>query len=199
MAILASKVSIISQAYFLLGKEPINTLNTTDPTDVGASQRYDVVVPTLLTNTHWKHAAKVIDLTKTTDKPPINEWQYTFQLPNPAEMLLIYRVYPDNFTYDIIGDKLYSNNSRVTLFYIYDPDEKTFPMYFVNYIVYTMAAELALTVTQKSTLEELWRKRAQEAGVIATALDYQQAPNPSIIYDSLERAHGGAIRYRGLV
>ncbi|GAG10045.1 unnamed protein product, partial [marine sediment metagenome] len=88
MAIFASKVSIISQAYFLLGKKPVNTLETTDPIDVGAAQRYDFVVPGLLTETHWKHASKTLDLTKTTDKPPIDQWQNTFQLPNKAEMLL---------------------------------------------------------------------------------------------------------------
>lgn len=196
MAIFASKVSIISQAYFLLGKKPVNTLSTTDDIDVGASQRYDFVVPGLLTDTQWKHASKTLDLTRTTEIPPIDKWQYTYQLPNKAEMLLAYRVYPTNFNYEIIQDKLYTNNDTVTLFYIFQPKEDQFPTYFVYWLVYEMTAELAMPITEKIEVEELWRKRAQEANLIATALDQQQVPSKSIVYDGLEIAHGGMSRYR---
>ncbi len=105
MAYLASKVSIISQALFLLGRDPISTLDTTNKLHTGASQRYDVVVPSMLTQTHWKHAGKTAVLDKLTDESPINEWTNVFQLPNKAEMLVAYRVVPANYRYEIIQDK----------------------------------------------------------------------------------------------
>lgn len=103
MAYLSSKVSIISQAMFLLGRPPISTLDTTNTMHTGASQRYDVVVPSILTETHWKHAGKTAVLDQLTDESPISEWANVFQLPNKAEMLLTYRVVPANYSYEIMS------------------------------------------------------------------------------------------------
>ena len=197
MANFASKVSIISQAFFLLGAPTINTLETSNPLHVGASQRYDSIIPALLSETHWKFAQKTQVLTKTTDTPPIDEWAYTYQLPNKAEMMLAFRIYPLNYTYEIIQDKLYSNASEVTLFYIYEPSEEFFPQYFVNYLTYVMAAECAMAVTQKIEIEQIWRKQALEAKVISASIDAQQSPNKSICYDGLEIAHLSAGGYGG--
>lgn len=189
MAHLASKVSIISQAFFLLGRDPISTLDTTNKLHTGASQRYDVVVPNMLTQTHWKHAGKTVVLDRLNEDPPTDDWGYTFQLPNKAEMLLAYRVNPSNFTYEIMGDKLYSNASTVTLFYIFEPTPDQFPIYFTDLLVYTMAAQLAMPVTQSIELAELWDKKSKEQAMAAMAADWQQAPNRSVVYDGLTGVH----------
>lgn len=196
MATLASKVSIISQAFTLLGKGGINTLDTTNKLHTSVSQRYDTLIPALLTQSRWKHAGKTAVLDLLTDEPPTGEWSNTFQLPNKAEMLLAYRVYPDNFTYEIMQDKLYTNESEVTLFYIHEPTPNQFPVYFTNYLVYSLASEIAMAVTNKLELVELWAKKAIQAQAVAMAADAQQAPNVPIRYDGLVGAHlsGGSRR-----
>ena len=196
----ASKVSIISQAYGLLGRPAINTLLNSDPIDVSVSQRYDVLVPSLLTATQWKHAGKTIKLTKLTDTPPIDRWQYTYQLPNKAELLFVYRLDPPIFDYEIIRDKLYANHDDITMFYMANTNETEFPIYFTNYVVYALASDIAMLVTQQIELAKLYAEKAKESKVIATVIDGQQTPSKAIVFDSLEMAHrGGSVGVGGFV
>lgn len=183
-----SKVLIISNAFILLGKQPIQSIDTGNPVQAAASTIYDSVMPSLLAERPWRFALKQFNLNKLVDTPLIEEFSYIYQLP--ADYLTAYRVYP-NSAYAIYIDKLYSNQSSLMLEYIYQVDESLFSDNFVLMLTYAMASNIAMTLTQQVNLADFWQKRQFEQMAIAASTDALAMPNTYIQNDAFYTAHVG--------
>lgn len=187
-----SKVKILSAAFILLGKDAINDIVSTDKIVIAASQVYDYLKPDLLTAFPWRFAMLTRELNKLSTTPPVTRFANAFQLP--PDMLLAYRP-EDLINYEIYEDMLYTNNSQVKLDYIHPATENEFPPYFVRAINHTLAAEIAMTVTQTITIAEYWEKISERSLIRAKARDSQQMPNPFVRRDPLitARFSGGRV------
>jgi len=186
---MATKVSIISQAFVLLGSNPVNDIQSGNPIYTAVAVMYDNIYPKLLAEHPWGFAKKLFPLNLVNDIPPIEtNWTKIFQLP--ADLVRIWRLYP-NCDYAIFGDKIYTNVTSLTLEYIYQVNESAFPFYFEWLMVLTLAANCALVVTQNATIKAAYDKDSAMQNGVAKFLDSQNAPASPPQRDALYRSHFG--------
>lgn len=185
---MASKPQIISLAFNLLGKPPVNDPTTGNPIEQAAADVYDLLLIDILTCHPWRFAMLTRELAKLAAKPPVDRWQFAFQLP--SDLLLPYRTEPI-MDYEIFENKMYTNNSEVTLDYLAKVDESRFPSYFTQLMVDELASRIAMLVTQNIQIEIERAKRALRTMLRAKNADSQQMPNPRIQRDEIIAARGG--------
>lgn len=176
---MTSKVSIISDAYFLLGKSPITTLSPQSNLDIGSSNVYDRVMPASLSVFAFNFATKIQSLNKLTAEPTDTNFKYAFQIP--YDLLLLDKVMSSGdsliYNYRIVGDQIWTNFDDITIYYKYEASSSYFPPVFSLYMVYTMCAHLALPLTQKEELVTMWFKlmEVQEAKTAAVLQNQEPA------------------------
>ena len=186
---MTSKVSIISDAFVLLGKQAINHLDTTNPIHVASSNIYDLILPDLLCKAPWRSAMKNQTLGQLTTEPNNDEaWTYIYELPDDPPILLLYKTYPET-NYQIYENHLYCNVNEIKIDYVFKPQEDRFPPYFVSLMVYAMAYHLSMAVTQNSGLVSFWYKQFIQQQVIATGISANQVPSQIIGNDVVYGAH----------
>ena len=177
---MSSKIEIISAAFNLLGKGPINDIGSNSPTaNQMASNLYDVYYPKALSQSPWRFAIKLQTLNLLTQEPIIDRWSSIFQLP--IDYLVAWRTHP-SVDYEIYGDKLYTNQDSIILEYNALIVESSLPDYFVTYMIEKMAEILAMPITQKSQLVQIWGEVASASLGKAMFLD-SQARTANVIID----------------
>jgi hypothetical protein len=186
---MTSKVSIISNAFVLLGKKPITVLNNQKPAHSAASSLYDLLLPDMLSKCPWRSAMTNQTLSRINEEPNNStEWGYQFQLPTDPKMILLYNVTP-TMNYQIYQDRLYCNYLDVRVDYVFEPSSEHFPAYFVMLMVYTIAYHLASQVTQQAKLTQFWYTRFTQQKIIAMGISANQIPSQIIKYKPIIAAH----------
>lgn len=170
-----SKEDIVSMALLRIGEAPISSFSE-GTAGLVASNLYDNVRDSMLTDYRWRFATGKVALSRLTDTP-LNEWQYAFQLP--TNLLLLIRTYP-NSKFEIYEDKLYSHNSTCSIDYVFRPESGSFPAYFVSALATRLAAEFAISITNNQSLAELMEAKAQRDLSAARFKDSQGRPNVAI-------------------
>jgi hypothetical protein len=188
---MASKVGIISNAFILLGKAPVNDLTTSDPIVTSAVKIYDMTYPDLLAAHPWRFAMEIKTLDPLTAAPVIDEWTTAYLLP--GDLIQLYRVYQKSW-YRIYQNQIYANTSStetITIEYTHPVTEDRFPAYFTQLFTYKMAALMAMPVTELVQKGEYYEKMATGQLAVARSLDSQQNPNVTIQNDIYLSRHYG--------
>jgi len=188
---MTSKVEIISQAFGLLGKPPINDIVTTNLIHVSASRWYDTLLDQLLSvGQPWRFASATQQLAQLTQTlPEVTGWKYLYQLPTNPKLLLLNKVYPQQTPYLVYEDKLASNSNEVTIEYIFKPDENAFPSYFTITMIYKMAASIGMEITQDIEIVKLWSEEAVRQERLARHTDGKQNPSQVLPSGQIYQAH----------
>ena len=171
---MASKLDIINQALIILGENVINDYST--PTGTALNEIYDSTREDLLQSSRWRFAVKKVALTEAVGSP-VNEWDKHFTLP--SDMLLLISTYPVS-RYEIFEGKLLTNNSSVSVDYIFDPGEKEYPSYFIVALTRLLAANAALAVTNDKKMAEIMEHKSLTALASAQNKDAQGRPSTAI-------------------
>lgn len=187
-----SAVSICSDALILLGAKPISSFN--DGTDEAntADRLYPNVRDMTLSMYPWSFAYKKLKLSRLLGTP-INEWRYMFQMPGdrlavPRAVFRSESVGARPFKdWEILGDKIYTNEEVIVIDYPYQTEEFAMPQYFVQLLKYMMAWHLAYPITEQETKTQYWQAVAIGNGRNgffrqATNIDGQGQP-PQVIGD----------------
>lgn len=175
-----TKIKIISLALNYLGKGPINTIAGSGEFAEAAEDIYDMLYPSLITDGSWRFAVKTQSLSLLTGvTPEVSNWSYAWQLP--ADYLEAIRVDP-NVNYMIYGSKqLYANtNSSLVLEYFYLPEEESLPPYFVRYLAYYFASDLAYGIARDKELAKVYAEKAKVAFAAGQAADAASHPNIAV-------------------
>jgi hypothetical protein len=186
---MTSKVSIISNAFILLGEYPVNDINVLNPIHSAASIVYDRLLSSILSKYPWRFAIEHQDLSLLSTPTNNDEWTYAFALPTVPSMLWLYRIYPTTEDYIIYQDKLFANINEIAIDYIFQPPENKFPSYFVNLLVHQVTAEIAFLITKNLNVAANFNTLAQREIVNAMAQDAQQFTNPVIQRDEIYGSH----------
>lgn len=153
-----TEISMLSAALVLCGEKPLNSL--TDPrygAQVGAAL-FDMVYENELQSNRWRFACKKAQLTRI-NAAPINEWQYTYQMPPDClQFIGFWGVAPDKL-YEIYGNVLYTNVSSnpgitagtLTAEYMFKPDPGTIPSYFSLLVTLALAQHMCKPVTESDS------------------------------------------------
>lgn len=191
---MASEVQIISDAFILLGKQPVSSPSTDNPEFAAASDIYDRLLPAVLTMHTWRFAVKNMQLSESTETSPFDRWSTVFLMP--AEQLISFRTDPI-IDYEIFENKLYTNENSVKLEFVFRASEGTFPPYFTRLMTFQLAADIAMTVTQDVSIAQYWEKKAEQQSLLARYLDSTVMPNPVVVRDSIWESHFGTGRVLG--
>ena len=190
-----TKVQIISKAFLLLGEpNPVLDLDAT-PTTSAASQLYDLLVQELLTSHIWRFALFTVELNQTTSDPENDYWQNQFQLP--ANYLTMVNLYKDGqrdpwIDYQIFGDKIWTNQTApLYCVYLYDPGPANYPAYYIQLLVYKLAALIAMNITQNDQLATLYTELSEKYMTQAVNRDEMAMPSLYIKYNPFFNAHYG--------
>jgi hypothetical protein len=174
----ATKINIISQAFVLLGKDVVTSL---DPDLDGGSrgiaaaeQIYDTLYPSLLTIHPWRFAMKSFLLNELVGPILLDRYTVVYQLP--SDLVAIWKVDPIS-QFEIFEDELYSNRKDLKIEYVFQPDESAFPTYFTMMLIYQLAANIAMTITQQPSLAQLWNTKAEQALAQARFIDSKSRTN----------------------
>lgn len=175
-----SKEVQISNALAILGHAPIISLDDGDDLTVAAEQAYDMLLPSVLSQSNWRFAVQIQQLAKTVDTlPSLVGWEAVYNLP--ADFIKTIRLWPMSYEWEIYENKkLYANfTGDMYMEYVYQPLPSKLPAYFVNYFVYEIAAYLALSNAQKAEFYNVLESKRTLAQGQAAAADAQNRPNSS--------------------
>jgi hypothetical protein len=144
-----TEVQIISGALMKLGKKPISALGQ-DDMSIAAQQQLEQVLPTRIAQNSWRFATRIVQLAQNVLPPPVSYWQYSYQLP--GDFLKYIRQYPMNWAFELYNNSLmYSNlNGPIFMEYCYLPQITALPDWFTQYLIWEVAAQLALSNAQNA-------------------------------------------------
>jgi hypothetical protein len=155
-------VSICSDALILLGAKPISSFNDGTDESNTCDRLYPDVRDMTLSMYPWSFSYKKAALSQLITTPA-TEWRYEYQLPgdrlaNPRAVFITNsagaRPYKE---WEIIGDKLMTNETTVYIDYAYQVGEFAMPSYFVQLLKYMMAWHLAYPVTEQQDKTVYWQ------------------------------------------
>ena len=158
-------VSICSDALILLGAKPISSFNDGTDEANAADRLYPDVRDSSLMMYPWSFAYKKLKLSRLVTEP-VSEWEYEYQLPgdrlgNPRA------VFKNNTSrerpikeWEILGDKVMTNEEEIYIDYPYQTPEFAMPQYFVQLLKYQMAWHLAYPITEQSEKTQYWQQVA---------------------------------------
>jgi len=181
---MTSKVEVISDAFILLGKGPVNTIDNGPPVVDAVSKLYDLLYPTVLSWHPWRFAMAAKTLSPLTAAPPIDKWAYAYLLP--SDLVHLYGTYPAQIDYGRYENYIYANEyPTLTIEYSFLPSPLKWPIYFKNLMVLSLASYAAMTITQDENIEKDKSEKANQYLLVARTLDSQQQPSPKIERDAI--------------
>lgn len=197
-------VSICSDALILLGAKPISSFNDGTDESNTCDRLYPDVRDMTLSMYPWSFAYKKVQLSRLITTPT-TEWKYEYQLPgdrlgNPRAVFTSNvanaRVLKD---WEIIGDKLMTNETTIYIDYPYQTPEFAMPKYFVQLLKYMMAWHLAYPITEQQDKAGYWQGVAIGApsengrgGYFRQAMNMDSFGQPSQVIDDFSLI---AVRY----
>jgi len=166
MASSDTKLSICSDALIMLGAKPLSSFSEgTDAAQV-CDRLYDDIRDSTIGMFPWTWSFKKIQLARTTDTP-VTEYTYEYTLPGDR-LNNVRAVFTSNASgansintgWEILGDKLITNETTIYVDYQYATPEGELPTYFIQLLKYMMAWNIAETVTDQLTKAEYFRNLA---------------------------------------
>lgn len=194
---MTSKVEIISKALNLLGHPPVSDISGfpgNNPVYAAASTWYDTLLKRILGEGQpWRFAMTYKQLSVLTDESDRDDWAYILQFPTDPNYILSYRVTDrsgiEQKDYVVYEDKIYANQNELWMDYTYQPTPDAFPIYFEMYLIYELAAHLAMPVTQKSDIAKIWIEEAKTQKKQARTIDSKFVPSVPMPAGPLFDAH----------
>lgn len=191
---MATKVDFCATALIYLGEEPINSLTADDDKTRACNNIYPVAKKEVLSRYPWRFTIQKIQLSRLVASP-VNEYQYAFQLPSnrlggPRAVYNNNEVGARPMTdYDIYEEYLFANDPAIWIDCQFDQNESKMPPYVQTLLEYTLAARLAMPITEDESKMQTWQTMAygtpaekQQGGYfeLAKTLDSQQRPAQQI-------------------
>lgn len=189
-----SKLDILNQAIVLLGDSPITSFEDDDGAAAQAARQiYGNLVESLFMVDGYKFrfAVKQFRLNQLQAAPMDSEeggFKYAYSLPSDFLQLVVLNT---RFEYDIYGNQIRCNDTNLILDYIYRVDESLWPAYFEKMVVYRLAADLCMPVSDNASLEASLMNKFDMARRTAKAIDSRQVPNKPFSQSPMLIAHAG--------
>lgn len=175
-----TKIKIISLALTFLGKGPINAIADAGEFAETVEDAYDLLYPSIIAE-GWRFATKTQQLTRLDLTSDLDEWQYIYQLP--TDIITIVKIEP-RARYMVYGQKLYTNvSSDLIMEYVFLPDEETLQPYFVRYVAYRLAADMAWSVSRDKQWAAAFESKATQAMVVAQSIEGRSIPNTPVEFN----------------
>ncbi len=172
-----SRTQIISLALGLMGKAGINVIGN-DPLTAQADAVFDLLLPANMQKMSCRFATTSVQLSLTPEVPVSPNWSYIYAMP--GDFLKLVGLDPVPLTYEIYGNKIYTNysgGSPLYLEYVRPVMPEQLSPVFVQFFVTEIAMWLAASNAQNANLTSFFRDQAQIYRAEASAIDAQNRPS----------------------
>ena len=127
----------------------------------------------LLRSHPWNFAIKRAELALLTEEPPYGRGNF-FQVPADCLRILETTI-PEEYDWTLEGDRILVDRPATSIRYIYDvTDCSRFDSYFCEVLAYSLAAEMAMTITNGATIAATLRQALKEELAQARSFDAQE-------------------------
>ncbi len=165
---MSSDVQICSSALVRLGAKSISSFDELSTGPLCAEVFPDVKLRVLTAGPWRSILAKSAELTRTLVSPP-TQYMYEYQIPPDSLTGFPRTVWNSPFNsgrstqftdFNIFGTKILTNAEQVFIDYQVDIDPELLPPHINQLMIYAVAAEIALAVTDQQTTADTWFKVA---------------------------------------
>ncbi|MBB4285118.1 hypothetical protein [Roseospira goensis] len=186
-----SAIALCARALIKLGARPLVSFDEGTAEAEVARTLYADVRDALLSAHPWTFATAQVTLARLAGVP-VADYAHAYQLP--ADHLRTLSAGGDGrgagLVYRQVEDRLLTDAGRVSLTYIFRPDESAFPPVFVEALSARLAAEFCLPLTESTSRGELLHRLADEALRQARLIDSQQDTPHRLTHFPLLEARG---------
>ena len=173
-------IDICSKALLMVGANAIQSFSDGSKESGLCSSLYEITKDTLLTNRLWSFSIEQLNLARL-NETPLRDWKYVYALPT---QILRVRKVAGSKTFDIMGNKLYSNNPQVSIDCQKTVDVDEMPPYFQTALISELASKLSISLSGNENKFKLFTQLAQRDLINARLADAQSKPNTSFGEDS---------------
>ncbi len=185
-----SAIDIASNALLLVGDNPINSFTEPGAGAQAAAAFYQQTKEAVLAWHPWSFALKEQELSQLTQAPDERtNLRFAYQIP--TDLVRIWEIMPWSY-YEIVGDKLYSDEDDLLMRYVFNVDDTQIPPHVVKALEYKLAAEFAMSVTEDENKVELYERKHLQQMAVASAIDSQNRPQESIKSSPFTEARFGS-------
>jgi len=183
-------IEVAQRAMVLVGMEPLSSFTEATDEALVMNTTYEDVVEDCLAQNNWNFATGQIVLSRLADNP-VDRWDSAYAMPTEPAVIQVQTITVGGVvqTYDIYEKYVYINaneSESVVLNYIYRVDTQYWTPAFTLWVIYRLAAILALSVTRKADIAKSYRDLAEVQFRRAKARDAQQVTTQKV---SLSRFH----------
>ena len=145
-------IDLCSKALLLVGANAIQSFQDGSKESSVCSSIYEITRDTLLTNRLWSFSLEQLDLAQL-NETPLRDWKYVYALP--TQILRVKKV-SGSKSFDIMGNKLYSNNQTVSIDCQKAVDVDQMPPYFQTALISELAAKLCVALLGDTSKYQLF-------------------------------------------
>lgn len=171
-----TSTSLCNTALLLVGADVINSFSDNTASAQLANQVYSNTKESYLQSYPWMFSLKQAQLGQLLEEP-LFKWKYQYQLPNDFLRMLYMK---DDAPYEIVGDKIYTDQKECIVLYQYNVIESEMPAYFVRAFEFQLARIFAISLQEDINKTTLFDQMATKENVKARSIDSQQKPNTFI-------------------
>jgi hypothetical protein len=169
-------LQLCSRALIKIGAQPVASLDDGTAESEVAANLYPAMRDGLLSLHPWSFATAQETLPRLAAQP-VADFVHAYQLP--VGFLRVLSAGGENagqgIRYRIVEDRLHTDAERVTLTYVFRPDESAFPPFFASALVARLAAEFCIPLTEATTRTQLLFQQAEAELRAARHADSSQA------------------------
>tara|TARA_R100000995_G_C3426476_1_gene96427 strand:+ start:25 stop:612 length:588 start_codon:yes stop_codon:yes gene_type:complete len=178
-----TSLKIASRALILIGADAITAFDDGSTEATIATNMYEDVCRTALTNTRWRFATNQATL-NLLSSAPTGRYDKAYQIPSDSLMIHAVTVNDNVIDYQTYGDKIYADTSTTDSLiadYTFRVGEDKFPSYFILALEYSLASVFATSIARDANLANLMTNAASNAMAKARSLDSQSQTTRKLI------------------
>ena len=178
-----TSLKIASRALILIGADAITAFDDGSTEATIATNMYEDVCRTALTNTRWRFATNQATL-NLLSSAPTGRYDRAYQIPSDSLMIHAVTVNANVIDYQTYGDKIYADTSTTDSLiadYTFRVGEDKFPSYFILALEYSLASVFATSIARDANLANLMTNAASNAMAKARSLDSQSQTTRKLI------------------
>ena len=161
----ADQLTICNSALLKMGADPITSISGTSRAAVVCNTLYTSILKELLEAAPWRFALARVALTPNGTTPTFG---YTYTYDVPTDCLRLLRMEDDKIEWVLEGSVILCDEATLNLQYIYlNDDESTWSFNFREAFSWRLAMELAICLTQSTTMKQEFEKSFKEQMALA--------------------------------
>lgn len=175
-----NRTHIISNAFILLGKPRIDSIDQGGQVAGDADAIYDMLLAKELSHPDWRFATSVAQLSKLAGVEPGFKG-FNAAYDKPHDCLAIWQVWP-KLPYEIFGDRIWTlgGNPTIQVEYRAIVSETLMPPAFIHYFTYVIAYNLGIGLTESEKVLSRIEAAMNAARAQAMNVNSQERPNKAI-------------------